>query len=213
MADRLLQQFARSPVPGAVKTRLMPALSAEAACDVHEELVRWSTRTLLASGLGPVDIWADGDLETGIFREGRSKGVRALRQQQGADLGERMCHALTSGLEEAARVCLVGSDCPAIDTVYLEAAFDALDSVDLVFGPAEDGGYVLIACSRRPARALFQDVQWGGAEVLSQSLERAERLGWSVALLDPLRDVDRPEDLPYWESVKRGGVNRPAGAG
>ncbi len=114
--------------------------------------------------------------------------------QEGSDLGERMWRAAARALETAEGVVIVGSDCPACDAAYLETALKELRRNEVVIGPAEDGGYVLIGL-QRAERRLFEEISWGGADVLEKTLRRAERLGLGVKRLATRWDVDRPEDL------------------
>jgi len=197
-AGTLLLQFARAPVPGAVKTRLIPRLGPAGACDLHRELVVRTCRTLLDARLGPVELWVEGDTGDTLFRRCRSLGVAAVRPQAGADLGQRMYHALREGLTRHARVLLVGSDCPDLDRHYLASAVGALDTSPVVLGPALDGGYVLIG-ARQVDPSLFRAIDWGTDRVLAQTGDRLRRLDWSWRALAPLADVDRPEDLDRWE--------------
>jgi hypothetical protein len=141
-----------------------------------------------------------GDEKHPVFADCLSQGALALRQQQGADLGERMCMALRDGLNRAERVLLVGSDCPELDPEYLDGALRALDDVPVVFGPASDGGYVLVG-ARAITMELFRSIAWGESSVLATTLERAEALGWGVATLATRADIDRPEDLERWRGV------------
>lgn len=200
MSELLLQQFARFPEPGAVKTRLARALGAEAACAVHEELVTMTARTLLAAGLGPVELWLDrhpGDhvLLCGLI----ASGARGPFVQRGAELGARMYHALVDGRRRASAVLLVGSDCPGIDVAYLREAAAALRSHDVVLGPAEDGGYVLIG-ARTPVRALFSGIPWGTGEVLAATLAAAAESGLTVECLAPRFDIDDEADYRRWRA-------------
>ena len=199
--ETLLIQFARAPEPGRVKTRMIPALSAQQASELHGELVLHSCRQLLAAEMGPLEIWVAGDTDHAVFAQCLRLGASALRLQAGADLGERMYHALQDGLSRYARVLLVGSDCPSIDAAYLQEASLALACAPVVFGPALDGGYVLVGAVAADER-LFRDVAWGGAEVLTQSLQRAAEMGIKPALLRPLADIDRPEDLSIWRQFR-----------
>jgi rSAM/selenodomain-associated transferase 1 len=114
--------------------------------------------------------------------------------QQGEDLGERMFHAASRALVQAESVLLLGTDCPGVTRDYLVRAFQALHRAEVVIGPAEDGGYVLLGL-RRVDRKLFRGLAWGTSSVLEQTLERVMALGWRHALLEPLWDVDRPRDV------------------
>ena len=114
--------------------------------------------------------------------------------QEGRNLGQRMSGAFTRAFRSFDRVCLVGTDVPDLDPSHVIAAFDALDGHDVVFGPATDGGYYLVA-SARPVPELFTDISWTTAAVLSQSEARARKLGLSVTMLGELDDVDTARDL------------------
>jgi rSAM/selenodomain-associated transferase 1 len=118
-----------------------------------------------------------------------------VRHQRGADLGERLASAFCELLAGPGdRAVVMGSDCPDLGPAVIGGAFAALDQHDVALGPTRDGGYYLIGLSR-PAPGLFEGVSWGTSHVLSQTLERAERLGLRVAGLAVLDDMDTPEDL------------------
>ncbi len=190
----LFIQFARSPVLGRVKTRLLTVLSPSQALALHLQLLRHTATTLLESGLGDVELWLSEESLHPDITALADKGLSALKVQSGQDLGQRMCAAIFSGLNRADKVVLVGSDCPGIDSNYLLAAIAELDNSNVVLGPASDGGYVLIA-ARRCCAEIFANVDWGSERVLQQSIENLETLKWSYSLLDVLDDIDRPEDL------------------
>lgn len=193
----LLQQFARLPVVGAVKTRLQPQLSAGEACAVHGELMLRTATALMGSGLGSAELWLDRPGTHPAVSRCLETGLAGPLLQRGADLGERMAHALRDGLARAERVLLVGSDCPVLDAPYLSDALAALDDRALVFGPAEDGGFVLVGCRRIPP-GLFSGITWGRNDVLAQCLRQLQELGERAAQLELRWDVDRPEDLRRW---------------
>jgi len=200
-AEALLLQFARAPRAGAVKTRMLPRLSAGEACALHRELVLWTCRTLLASGLGEVHLYVAGDTGDPLFAACRELGVAQVCPQRGADLGARMYHALDAGLGECQKVVLVGSDCPAISPAYLELALAGLEGADVVLGPAEDGGYVLLG-ARRITPGVFAGIGWGGDAVYARTLDNLAAEGLRCTALPTLWDVDRPEDLAAWESLR-----------
>jgi rSAM/selenodomain-associated transferase 1 len=200
---RRLLQFAREPVLGKVKTRMQPVLDAAGACELHIALLTHTARQLAGVTHCERELWVAGDPAHPALVHAAALGEAAMRRQRGADLGERMCHALDAALADAQRVVLVGSDCPGLDAAYLEAAFAALATAEVVLGPALDGGYVLIGVRRVDAR-LFNGVDWGTGAVLAQTLARVDSLGWRAALLEPRRDIDRPEDLAAWREASGG---------
>ncbi|MEM6520230.1 MAG: TIGR04282 family arsenosugar biosynthesis glycosyltransferase, partial [Cyanobacteria bacterium P01_C01_bin.70] len=89
---------------------------------------------------------------------------------------------------------VIGADCPSITPDHLKTAFQRLQSHDVVVGPANDGGYYLIGLSQA-CPDLFQDVPWGTPHVFEQTVAIARRLQLSLATLETLSDIDRPEDL------------------
>ncbi len=196
----LLIQFARAPVVGKVKTRMLPHLSAEQACELHCELAEWTTRQLLLFEEGELELAVAGDTSHALFSRCRALGVTRVSQQCGENLGQRMYHALRGGLVEFESVILVGSDCPEIDVAYLRQAVEALQHADVVLGPATDGGYVLIG-ARAISAALFEGIPWGSDQVYASTLAALADTALSCAQLRPLNDIDRPEDLHRWHAL------------
>lgn len=197
---RLLQQFARFPEAGAVKTRLQPYLTAQEACAVHETLLLGTARQLIESRLGEVELWLDRPGEHPTINAAEALGCSGPLMQVVGDLGRRMYAALAHGLARAERVVLVGSDCPELDPDYLRSAFEALKQADIVLGPAEDGGFVLIG-ARRLAPSMFDGVVWGAAETLSTTRTQLEQVGLHSVLLERRYDIDRPEDYERWQAA------------
>ncbi len=186
--------FARVPVVGQVKTRLIPALGAAGACQLHERLLARILGVLQQQNLCAVELWLDGPgshplLDPLAF-------PRYL--QRGADLGARMAQAMDRALQRYRQVLIIGTDTPTLDAAYLALALEALQGdADVVLGPALDGGYVLIGCKGKHW-PLFDAIDWGTASVLQQTLAQAARAGLSCHLLEPQPDVDRPEDLQFF---------------
>ncbi len=176
--------FAKEPLPGRVKTRLCPPLSAQESAALYR--VSLEETVALAAG-GP---WTPV-----LFYEGRKEffadafGQLPLCRQQGRDLGERMEHALTALLRDFDRAVLIGSDTPDLPTRLLRDAFAALESHDLVLGPASDGGYVLIG-ERIHHPPLFRDIPWSTPQVLKLTRERAREEGLALAETALWDDVD-----------------------
>jgi rSAM/selenodomain-associated transferase 1 len=197
----LLLQFAREPVEGGVKTRMMPHLSAHQACQLHCELVLWTSAQLATSGLGDTELCVAGDPTHSLFERCSAMGIHRISRQCGQDLGERMFVALRDSLQRYGKVILVGSDCPAIDRGYLEQAVHALDTAPLVLGPAQDGGYVLIGASSI-SEALFDNIPWGTAQVYAATVSAMLQQGLCWSELAALADVDRPNDLVAWHRLR-----------
>ena len=191
----------RYPRLGEVKTRLVPPLSAEEALALHERLTRHTLRralTLAATSEARVEVRTDAAFHR-VAHDWLGGGFSTRYQGEG-DLGDRIRlvfgEAFASGEQ---RVVLVGSDCPRLTSAHLRDALARLGDADVVLGPATDGGYYLVALrresSKRSVPVLFSEVPWSTADVLARTIEIAERHGLTVALLEPLPDVDRPEDL------------------
>lgn len=187
--------FAREPVAGQVKTRLIPALGAEGAARLYRQLLGIALRAASATPCAQRQLWCTGAPTEGgeCARLAAVHGCTWHRQSAG-DLGARMAAALAEALAATDRAVLIGSDCPDYDAAYLRAAFAALDDHDAVLGPAADGGYVLIGL-RRPAPALFADIHWSSAAVLAETRAALGRIGLAWTELPTLRDLDQPEDL------------------
>ena len=189
--------FARTPELGRVKQRLARAVGQEAALAAHEELLRRIVQQAGMSGSYRTELWLTN---LGDPLPDWLGGYRMdLHEQEGGDLGQRMLHTLVSALATSSVCILAGSDCPDIDAAYVESAIDALTRSDVVFGPAEDGGYGLVGM-KQPKAEIFAESQWGDAGVLERALERAAQAGLSVALLPELYDVD---ELSDWQRYQR----------
>ena len=189
--DARVLVFAKAPIPGEVKTRLIPALGAEAAADLQARLTRRAVEMAVSSNVAPVEIWCSPDDQHPSFR---ALGL-PRRIQRGRDLGERMADGFHASLAHSRFAILIGTDCPAMTGDYLRDAAERLaHGEDAVLGPAEDGGYVLIGLRRYDPR-LFAGIAWGTAQVLSATRARLAQSGCHWHELPYLWDVDRVEDL------------------
>ena len=193
--DSKILVFCKAPLPGTVNTRLLSVLSASEAAVLHEKLARRILDCCLDSKLANIELWCSPDTSHNFFREYSDRGI-PLFQQQGADIGERMCqgalHSLADGGIE--KVMIIGTDLPTLDSDYLEDALEKLVDHDVVLGPAEDGGYGLIGFKQvRPE--IFKNMAWSTDEVCAETCRRLDSLGDSCSLLPLLWDVDRPGDL------------------
>lgn len=198
-------QMARQPIAGRVKTRLLPYLSPQQAALLHAAMVEHVCTVLCDNAPGVSELWIDGDPQAELFRRCINYGLTEVLVQPDGDLGQRMAHVCRRALAGQAGIILVGSDAPAIDALYLAAARAALEQVDVVIGPALDGGYVLLGM-RRFSAGLFEGIHWGEDTVLAETLGILEELGWTYRLLQALPDIDRPEDLRFLPDTIRASV-------
>ena len=198
--------FAKAPVPGEVKTRLIPAIGNHAACRLYQALLRYTLTMVQDSGL-PLHVWMTPANLRSAFEELVASTSAQVFVQQGADLGERMHHALSVTTASFPGAILIGSDCPFLHAADLiRTSLLLADGCDAVLGPALDGGYVLIGV-RVSSTALFSGVNWSTDEVLEQTRQRLRRLGWQWVELEPRQDIDEFSDLaslgPEWVDYSR----------
>lgn len=200
--SKRLVVFSRLPSEGTTKTRLIPALGEQAAAELQRKMTqhtldvarRWRDHTKAA-----IEVRFTGG-HTDEMQSVFGTDVRYVEQGDGS-LGIRLQRAFRDGRGATDQhIITIGSDCPSITPLVLRRAFAALGTHDVVIGPATDGGYYLIGL-RRPQPRLFHEIDWGSETVFEQTMSRCRAAGLRVATLEPLSDVDEPEDLPVWESI------------
>lgn len=186
--------FTRYPEAGNTKTRLIPHLGAAQAA----ELQRWMTASMAREmdALRP-------EIDRQIHFSG---GCRSRMQtwlgrqftylpQVAGNLGNRLHQAFLGNFRLGrGAVVAIGADCPELSLRHFEQALWRLKTHDVVLGPAVDGGYYLIGL-RQPQAKLFENIPWGTGDVFKRTVAIANNLNLSIATLEQLRDVDRPEDL------------------
>ncbi len=200
---RAILVFAKAPEPGRVKTRLLDVLSPVQAAALHARLTLDTLRRVSQIGSAEIYLYAYPDISHPFFPRLSRRFPLILRKQQGNDLGERMLRALSETLATHHHALLVGCDCPSLTPDLLQQAFKALEEGhDIVLGPAEDGGYVLIGATRPPLAALFQNISWGGPTVLQDTLYQVRTNHLNHALLATQWDLDRPQDLERYIRIR-----------
>lgn len=183
--------FARAPRLGTVKRRLARDVGDRAALRFHSATLVRLLRGLRACGRFDVVLAATPDRAR--FR----LPLRVRRIDQGpGDLGRRMSRVL--GYYR--RVALVGCDIPEASAADALAAFRALGTADAVFGPAEDGGYWLIALGPRRPGDLFGHSRWSTRHALTDTLQQFRQ--HRVAFIRRLADVDTFEDYRQWQAAR-----------
>lgn len=210
---RLVLLFLREPAPGLVKTRLAATLGAETAAAAYRLMVETVVRGL---GAGQHLQLVYTPAEPGIVERllawlsplwagHNDASLTAAAQVQGG-LGERLtaafAEAFAAGYEQ---VAAIGSDCLDLDKTFLQAAWSTLaePGTDVVLGPADDGGYTLIAMKRLHPE-VFLEIPWSTALTLEVTLQRARDAGLAVGLLPLLRDIDT--ETEWLEAAARHGL-------
>jgi len=193
--------FCKAPIPGQVKTRLMPELTARQAADVHSELALGIMQLALGSRLCPVQLWCAPSLGHPFFTAAATRHHLILQQQQGHDLGGRMYSAFRTALKRYTHALIIGCDCPSLTPDDLDEALSALNKgCEVVLGPAEDGGYVLVGVNRL-YQAIFDNMPWGSAQVLAETRDRIRQLNLCLHELAMQWDVDTPRDLARYRAI------------
>lgn len=187
--------FARYPIAGKAKTRLIPAVGDIGAAKVHKILAQRTINTLCnASHLDDraqcIISYTGSNLAQ--FKQWLNiEAINYVRQPEG-DLTDRLLACL-----DPAPVIFFGSDTPDLTENHIIDAMDAMKEYDVVIGPALDGGYYLIGMKNR-YEMLIKDMPWSSDKVLPVTLERCEAMGLKVKMLEALSDCDMPEDLARW---------------
>jgi rSAM/selenodomain-associated transferase 1 len=199
----ILQVFAKNPLAGQVKTRLAGAIGDDEAAAHYVRLVERTLATAIAArAAGVVDgveLWGTPDIAAPAFTAWAARFGVELKAQAGGDLGAKMRDALRSALSDGSCALLIGTDCPALDVAYLSQAVAALEEHDAVFGPAEDGGYVLVGLAS--AIDAFSGIPWSAVDTMSATRIKLEAQHARWQELPTLWDVDSPADLARWQAA------------
>ncbi len=192
---RQLVVMAKAPRMGRVKTRLAKGIGAVEATRFYR---RASLDLLRRVGADPrwqtvLALSPDRSVhESGVW----PAHLPRIAQGEG-DLGQRMGRLMRD--LPPGPVVIIGCDIPDIAPRHIARAFAALGRADAVFGPAEDGGYWLVGMRRRPRVAeIFGQVRWSSEHALADTLDNVAKVGFRVAMLDRLSDIDTAEDYLRW---------------
>jgi rSAM/selenodomain-associated transferase 1 len=198
--------FAKAPVAGLAKTRMIPALDAQGSARLAQQQLLHAVQQAAQVPWDALALCVSPDTTHPAFalaQELVHKSTTVTPQcplslslQGDGDLGQRMHRALVRGLSQHAAVMLMGTDAPGLNAAMLQQAALALQTHDAVFVPAHDGGYALVGL-RRPAPELFEDMVWSTAGVMAETRMRAHRAGLRWCELAPVHDMDEPTDLQH----------------
>ncbi len=196
--ETLIIIFAKFPAQDKAKTRLQPALGIDGAAMMARQLLLHSIEQALASGCtvelcvspAPTDpCWQSLNLTNSLQWSAQAQG----------DLGWRMLTASQNALENFKKVILIGTDCPDLTAERMQNAAQRLYEHDTVMISALDGGYVLLGF-KQVHDNLFTNIEWSTASVAEVTQQRIAALNWTLALLEPLVDIDEPTDLQHLPS-------------
>ena len=199
MSKNLLIVFVKNIKHGETKTRLAKTIGTEGALLVYRCLVEITERAIQGVNAEKHIYFSDKIIDKNWKKT--SKFV-----QNGADLGEKMKKAFKNGQKNKfEKIVLIGSDLPDISPTIIQRGFDALENSEVVFGPAEDGGYYLVGMTK-PRFCIFENKQWSTENLLEETINELEEKGIRYSLLETLNDVDTIDDLKksrIFESVKK----------
>ncbi|MBS1538091.1 MAG: TIGR04282 family arsenosugar biosynthesis glycosyltransferase [Bacteroidetes bacterium] len=194
--------FGRYPHAGKVKTRLAATIGDVNAANLYRVWTEHTFQQLtpLLSDCSVCFYCSDSD-DLQLVHEWITPFGFTVSAQSGTSLGERMKNAFYSEFQqEAERVIIIGTDAPDTSSEILELSISALDTADIVIGPALDGGYYLLGMNSLH-EDLFVDIPWSTDSVLQSTIEKAVSNKLSVHLLPVLRDIDTLEDLEAWRKT------------
>jgi uncharacterized protein len=200
--DAIIMVFCKTPIPGQVKTRLIPHLTGEEAAQLHCELTEKTVRIATQNRLCQVGMWCSPTVEHLFITMLTQNYAVKSYLQQGADLGERMHQAFCQALTQFSSAIIIGCDCPSLTSDDLEQALSQLNQgKSCILAPAEDGGYVLIGM-KQPQAALFDSMPWGTDKVLELTRFRLQSLNLDCYELDTQWDLDTVDDLKRYQSSR-----------
>lgn len=200
--------FAKAPVAGLAKTRLVPALGPEGAAALAARMLRHALAQAVEAGVGPVELCGAPDGQHPALVSAAAACGVPLTAQGGGDLGLRMHRALARALMQHGRALVIGTDAPSLDASMLRDAAARLHDHDAVFVPALDGGYALVGLRRADPR-VFTGIAWSTASVMEATRQRLRDAGLRWAELPPVADIDEPQDLQHLPAAWREGPARP----
>lgn len=188
--------FAKAPIPGYAKTRLIAALGPEGAAALAAKMLVHTVAVARQAAIGPVELYVAPDPEHICLRALEVGSDITWSRQSEGDLGMRMATVVQRTLAGGENIVCIGTDCLELKISHLQEAAIALVQDTVVIAPALDGGYVLLGLSQFDS-SIFQDIVWSTDTVFKETMARIVHLNWRVTQLETLRDIDEPEDLQY----------------
>lgn len=192
MPTKKLIIFAKTPLPGLVKTRLIPALGEQGAATLADRLIQYTLHMCSQLNDVAIEYCVAPDCEHRYWQT-LPKSIEVTAQGEG-DLGQRLARATERALTQYEHCVVIGTDCPAINAELINEAFTVLNTHNACINPVRDGGYALLGLSQF-SPCVFQQIPWSTEQVSALTKEAITALAWSLYELPLLADIDRPEDL------------------
>ena len=192
--------FAKAPIAGFAKTRLIPALGEQRAAQLAQRLFAHTLNNAVAAKFDCTELCVTPPPDDPIWRLLAIPPQVIFSDQGEGDLGERMARACGRSIigdeNSDERVLLIGTDCPSLTASILQAAAQSLIDYDAVIIPASDGGYTLLGIKRFHA-SLFKISKWSATSVYSETVDRIKKLQWTLKIFPEMHDIDEAEDLRH----------------
>lgn len=188
--------FAKAPLPGLAKTRLIPALGEEAVALLARRMLLHTVHAALASDVGPVELCVAPDTDNPVWESLNLPSTVSISLQGEGDLGQRMSNVARRVINNGESVILIGTDCPALNASRLRQLAARLQDAKAVMLPTIDGGYVALGLSCFDDR-VFDDIAWSTSKVAIQTIMRLIDLDLPFYIESKIHDIDEPGDLQW----------------
>ncbi len=183
--------FSKPPVPGLVKTRMVPPLTYSEAALLYDSFVKETIRLIeKIKGVEKILCSYVQKLSTGPLINNNW----TIQAQQGDDFGERLLTAVRMNIGSSNPVLLIGTDSPTIPSYFINSALKALKKHKIVIGPAIDGGFYLLGLQNYYSH-IFDNVVWSSRHTLNGILRNIENIGIDPFFIPKWYDIDNIDDL------------------
>lgn len=190
-----LYLFAKTPIPGEVKTRLIERCTAAQAAEIASALIEKTVELAVSAWQGEVCLCVWPDKNHPLFRELATKYALNITLQLEGDLGAKMCASLDEGIAQQGAAAVMGCDVPHCPGVVLNEAYKVLEARHNVIGPSVDGGFYFLGMYQFH-QAMFDGVKWGSSNVYRATLSNLQKCKIVQPVrLSKLRDIDNWDDL------------------
>lgn len=188
--------FAKAPLSGMAKTRLIPALGWDGSAQLARRLLKHTVEQAIAANIGTVELCVSPTSLHPVWKELALPIALEWSEQGEGDLGERLAKASQRVTGNGETILLIGTDCPSLTAEKLRVAALALELHDACMVPVSDGGYALLGLNHH-LPGVFVDMPWSTASVAQLTRQRILAEDWTLKSFASLHDIDEPQDLRY----------------